>query len=174
MTDFSEMDGDSAVTRPRGHPITHGKSHSAEYTSWSSMRERCGNEKHRSFHNYGARGIKVCERWEVFANFFADMGERPSALHSLDRIDNNGNYGPGNCRWATREEQAGNKRPTKPIVYLGKTQSLKDAVRSVGGKYDTILRRVRSGWDVTTAIDTPIKAKRPNGSDRRYPRNQIK
>jgi hypothetical protein len=82
------------------------------YNAWRSMRQRCGNPKCRNYPNYGGRGIVVCFRWELFDNFLADMGERPPG-RSLDRIDNNGNYEPGNCRWATHSQQQANKRPYK-------------------------------------------------------------
>lgn len=90
----------------------HGLADSSTWKTWKAMRQRCSNPRSREFVRYGARGIKVCERWQSFANFLADMGERPSETHSLDRIDNDGNYEPGNCRWATVKEQSENKRPT--------------------------------------------------------------
>jgi hypothetical protein len=82
----------------------------SEYSSWEHMRARCRNPKHKHYSYYGGRGIKVCERWDSFINFLADMGSKPTKAHSLDRKDPNGNYEPSNCRWATRKEQALNQR----------------------------------------------------------------
>lgn len=88
---------------------THGLSNTSEYRIWSGMKERCSSPEHSAWDRYGGRGIRVCDRWiNSFANFFTDMGQRPSKAHSIDRIDNDGNYEPGNCRWALPNEQRSN------------------------------------------------------------------
>jgi hypothetical protein len=108
---------------PSGRVPRHGEAggknsrRSPEYTAWAEMRKRVLNPNHRSYRNYGGRGITICERWlESYENFLADMGRKPSTDHSLDRIDNDGNYEPTNCHWATRSEQARNRRPA---AYVG-------------------------------------------------------
>ncbi len=98
--------------------LSHGCSrvgkHTPEYRSWASMRKRCGCPTSKDFFRYGGRGIRVCDGWQTsFPQFLADMGPRPSSLHSLDRIDNDGNYEPGNCRWATAKQQANNRRNSR-------------------------------------------------------------
>lgn len=107
---------------------------------------------------YGGRGIKVCERWmESFANFIADMGARPSEEHSLDRIDNNGNYEPGNCRWATATEQSRNKRNNRLLTVFGETKPLSAWVEDsrCAVSRESLKDRVRRGWDVEKALTTP-------------------
>lgn len=92
----------------------HGLSHTPEYSSWSAMIDRTTNPRNGKWENYGGRGITVCDRWRNFLNFLADMGARPEGT-TLDRINNDGNYEPGNCRWATWHQQANNRRPRRAI-----------------------------------------------------------
>jgi hypothetical protein len=97
---------------------THGKCWTPEYLSWGGMIQRCGNPKATGYEFYGGRGIRVCPRWrESFPNFLADMGPRPSVACSIDRIDVDGNYEPGNCRWATKSEQNSNRRPYRRVFH---------------------------------------------------------
>ena len=112
-----------------GHNPSKTSKPSPTYISWRDMKQRCQNPNHKYYEYYGGRGIEVCERWQDFVNFFEDMGERPEGL-TLDRINNNGNYEPGNCRWITRKEQVQNRRPLKP--YIHKNQYLFIAMDSQG------------------------------------------
>jgi len=89
----------------------HGMSKTSEFKVWTSMRDRCKNPKNCRYKDYGGRGISVCSRWDKFESFFGDMGNRPSSEFSIDRINNNGNYEPSNCKWSTRSEQQRNKQP---------------------------------------------------------------
>jgi hypothetical protein len=100
----------AAYTGERASSYKHGWSNTPTYVSWHAMRSRCVDVGNASFKTYGGRGIAVCERWQSFENFLADMGERPSLDHSIDRIDSDGDYEPGNVRWATRTEQNANRR----------------------------------------------------------------
>ena len=116
------------------------------------MRTRCNNPNREAYKNYGARGITVCKRWDSYENFFKDMGERPEGK-TLDRIDNDANYEPGNCRWATRQEQSDNNRRTRSIEYAGKTQSLREWCRELDLNYTTTWARLyQLHWPVGRAF----------------------
>ena len=114
----SEWASEVGKTGAGGRVTKHGMCYSATYGSWSSMSERCTNPKHHNYPRYGGRGIVVCERWRSFENFFADMGERPAGK-TLDRIDNDGDYRPSNCRWATPKEQRNNQGSPLRLMVQG-------------------------------------------------------
>jgi hypothetical protein len=135
---------------------THGMTWTAEHRAWLSMRNRCHNPKASGFAKYGARGITVCQKWrDSFEAFYADMGKRPSPLHSIDRKDVNGHYEPENCRWATPIEQANNKTNNRFIELDGRTLTLAQWSRESGIDADVISLRIDSGWDTRTAIFEP-------------------
>lgn len=134
----------------------------AEYHAWQSMLQRCGNPNNPGWANYGGRSITVCERWqESFENFLADMGNRPSSRHSLDRINNEGNYEPGNVRWATREQQNRNNRRNFVVEFRGVRRCLAEWAEQVGISAGTLFKRIRErGWDVERAFFTPSSRSR--------------
>lgn len=110
------------------------------YVAWTGMRQRCNNPKALKYADYGGRGIRVCERWSVYENFLADMGEKPAGM-SLDRIDVDGHYEPSNCIWATQKEQMRNMRITRKVTIGGETYVAKDLAEKLGMKTDTIVSR---------------------------------
>ncbi len=144
----------------------HGMYKSPEYTSWKSMVRRCTDEKSAGFHNYGARGISVCDRWlSGFEAFYEDMGDRPTPTHSLDRIDNDGNYEPSNCRWATPSEQSRNKRQSRLVLFDGKRVHVSELAGLHDIKPGTLWERIKRGWTIEKALSTPPDNRRSDGID---------
>jgi hypothetical protein len=133
--------------------------HFHEYGIWSTMLRRCQKPVGKArFGKNWYDGIIVCERWHSFENFLEDMGPRPGSNYSIDRIDPTGNYEPGNCRWATRSEQARNKRNNRLITYNGRTQCLKDWSDELSIPQSTILKRLGKGY----SIDKVLSSERHN------------
>lgn len=133
--------------------LTHGKSRSPVYSRWAGMINRCENINHKHYRHYGGRGIVVCERWRVFANFFADMGDPPSTTHTIDRIDNNGPYSPDNCRWATSAEQATNKRTNRTITVDDTTMTVTEWAHKTGIPVNTLFMRLRRGTPIQQLLE---------------------
>ena len=122
---------------------THGLTGTKEYRSWYHMKSRCLNSNDKWFHKYGGRGITVCRRWiNSFERFLQDMGNAPSLKHSLDRIDNDGHYEPGNCRWATQQEQVDNSTHVRKLTINGVTKTRKQWVDICGANYWTVRSRL--------------------------------
>lgn len=125
------------------------------------MIDRCTKESDPQYKNYGERGISVAPRWFTFEVFLADVGFRPTAKHTLDRYpDNDGNYEPGNVRWATRKQQSANMRNTRYVMFNGKRTAFCTAYQALGMKKETALARIRLGWTPQEAIDRPFKRKK--------------
>lgn len=138
------------------YPTLHGGKRSTEYRIWAEMIQRCTNPNHSRYQDYGGRGIYVCETWrQSFSAFYTDMKARPTGT-SLDRIDNDGPYGPTNCRWATQKEQARNRRyiqkSSRLITYGAHTRTLSDWARHIGIKTVTLHARLRKGWSMEQAL----------------------
>ena len=139
--------------------VTHGMRKSKVYNVWCLMKQRCLNPNNKSYPNYGGRGIQVCDRWLEFANFYEDMG-KPSDGMTLERIDNNGNYDPTNCKWATRKEQSNNQQHTRLIEFNGETYSVSEWARKLGLSQATLNSRLnRYGWSISRALTTPARPK---------------
>ena len=134
---------------------THGMTHTRTYKIWDRMIQRCKSPRVINYERYGGRGIKVCARWNKFANFFADMGVAPDDK-TIERIDNNGNYEPTNCRWATWPEQYRNRRNTVFLRLNGITKSLTEWSDETRLKQSTIYTRLRRGWTTKQALTEPL------------------
>lgn len=137
--------------------ISNNEVKNMAYRSWLTMRQRCLNHNAPHYERYGGRGIMICDRWlESFNNFLEDMGPRPSMRHTLDRIDNNGNYEPGNCRWATRKEQSYNRSTNRLLTLNGKTMAATAWADHLGWDPEIIHGRLKLEWSDEMILTTPI------------------
>jgi len=140
--------------------IKHGLHGTPEYVIWGAMIQRCNNPKSCNYKNYGGRGISVCESWLKFENFINDIGKRPSSKHSIDRLDNDGNYTPGNCEWRTTKQQRSNTSRNVFYTYKGERLTMRQWSERIGGSKNIFdLRINKLGWSVEKAITTPVKHK---------------
>ena len=137
----------------------HGKTDTPLYEIWKSMKQRCCNQNVSNYHNYGGRGIKVCDEWmrdfKAFYDWAITNGWKKGL--SIDRINNDGDYSPSNCKWSTRTEQLNNTRQNKLLSYKGKIQTISQWAREIGMKEETLRTRLNLGWDVEKALTTPIR-----------------
>lgn len=160
-------------SRLRELRTTHGMSRTPEWNSWEAMLKRCRESAHKHFHRYGGRGISVCDRWLSFENFYADMGPRPSPQHSIDRIDNDGNYEPANCRWATAVDQQNNRSTNIVLSLNGRSQSVALWARELGIPENTLRARVRHGWADEDVLLRPVTKRADPGTGRRSRKSAI-
>lgn len=151
------------IQSKKDHPNTrHGYSRRSgrtpEYGAWRSMKARCYNKNDIFYHRYGARGIKVCDHWlEDFQNFINDVGGKPTSKHSLDRIDNNGNYEPGNVRWADPKIQGRNRCDNKLIEYQGEAAPIAEWADRFNLNYETLRGRLQRKWSIEDCLNKPIR-----------------
>lgn len=139
--------------RTRQASLKHGVSRTSIHNVWSSMLQRCNDAGHHAYSDYGGRGIKVCDRWLKFENFLADMGMPPQKGLTLDRFPNNdGNYEPGNVRWATKKEQANNRRSSRILAFNGESMTIAQWEDRQGFRRGLINTRLQDGWTVERAI----------------------
>lgn len=156
-----------APRSPRKHMLSRDPVYASVYKVWENIRARCYNPEHRSYLDYGGRGITVCERWlsgdgnkHGAACLAEDMGPRPSPGHSIERKDNSKGYEPGNCIWATRQEQARNKRSNRFIQFGGRNQTLIAWAQELGISQHTISTRLSRGWSLENALSAPRRGAR--------------
>ena len=137
----------------------HGASHSRLYKIWDSMKYRCYNSKCQYFHRYGGRGIAICDEWRdnfvAFREWALSSGYRDDL--SIDRIDNDGNYCPENCRWATRKVQGNNQSTNHLLEYNGEIKTISQWSEITGIRHDTLLHRIKLGWSIEKVLTTPTK-----------------
>lgn len=141
---------------PRGRPRMLNPNYKHPlYSTWVNMRQRCRNPNDENYPAYGGRGITIFPPWDDFSKFLADMGPKPTPAHSLERIDNSGNYDPFNCVWALPARQQNNRRNNKFVTYQGETKTIGEWATHFNIRYDLLWRRLRDGKDMETALSMP-------------------
>ncbi len=143
--------------------MNYRETYKRTHNSWRGMRERCNNEKHIWYMNYGGRGIKVCKRWSSFKNFLKDMGQRPSNK-TLDRLNNNRNYSKSNCKWSTITEQQNNVSTNKCFLYKDVWYTIAEGAKELKMHYRTLQSRIRNNWP-NEIIDAPLGARKSDYID---------
>jgi hypothetical protein len=151
--------GCSAIKSMAQKNTKHGMSRSKGYKAYRAVLQRCNNPKSKAYKYYGGRGIKICDRWlESFENFWEDMGEEHRDTLTLDRINNNGNYEPSNCRWATRKMQQNNRRANFFITYKDETLTIAEWADKLNIGFGTLAHRIKyAQWPIAKALETPVK-----------------
>lgn len=134
--------------------LHHGMEGTHIYHSWESMIQRCNNQNSQSYKYYGGKGIAVCKRWYIFANFYEDMGDRPEGM-TLDRIDNKMDYYLENCRWSTYKNQARNRNNNRIIIYKNQQYCIAELAEIYGLTHSTLTTRIRQNWDMEDALTIP-------------------
>lgn len=145
---------------------THGYTNTPEHNVWENIIARCCNPKHPSFSNYGGRGIGICQEWRnSFEAFLANVGPRPSSVHTIERIDNNKWYEPGNVKWATRREQQRNRRSNRMLVIGGETRTITEWSELSGINIGTLYKRIARGVCLEEAIQQPVDSAKSHGRE---------
>lgn len=142
---------------------THGQSKTQLYKEWCDIKKRCYNSKSKSYPDYGMRGITLCQEWHDYVKYYAYVSVLPHFQekgYTLNRIDNNGNYEPGNVEWATKAEQANNRRSSRLLEYNEKRQTIAQWSAEIGIEQTTLSARLRMGWSIEKALTTPLKNKK--------------
>lgn len=148
------------VSRRKATRHGNGAARANGYTSWVGMRNRCYCTTDKNYAQYGGRGITVCDRWmdenNGYLNFIADIGNRPTDKHSVERINVNGNYEPSNCKWATATEQNNNKSDNTFLTHKNETKTISQWAREMDIPHRTIRARIRYNWSVEDVLETPV------------------
>lgn len=144
------------IARENPPRVSHGKTGTAIYRCWHNMHVRCYYKRSKSYRDYGGRGIRVCNRWQTFENFLADMGEPPFKGATIERRNNNGHYEPDNCYWATRLEQGKNRRNNHVLELNGVSHHISEWSRLTGIKVTTIYQRIRREWSTEQALTREV------------------